>query len=153
MVTKFGFVILLVLGVTLLLIDCMSVNTLYKLTQLFNLPMEKLLIVKEKEEGSPMAIKFKLISLLLLGVIILLLTGCSAQQQPEIRSQNLNQEKVDIRVLQDEVKALKDEVKRLNETAYQNRQYIKNLQEIYDYVAEENQIPGTGEEPPYEELQ
>lgn len=103
-----------------------------------------------------MTAKFKLIItvfiLLLLGVIILLI-GYSVQQQPEIRSQNLNQEKVDIRVLQDEVKALKDEVKRLNETAYQNREYIKELREVYDYVAEENHMSSTGEEPPYEELQ
>lgn len=97
-----------------------------------------------------MVTKFKLIILLVLGITLLLI-GCLPQQS-EIRSQNLNQEKVDIKELQNNIKVLKDEVKRLNETAYQNRQYINELREVYNYVAEENQMPNTGEEPPYEEL-
>lgn len=84
------------------------------------------------------------------------LVGCAfdnaISKTPATTQKDIAQERMDIRILQDEIKALKEQVKNLNETVYQNRQYIKELQEIYDYISESNNLPGTGEELPSDQL-
>lgn len=80
------------------------------------------------------------------------ISGTPTIERPATTQKDIAQERMDIRVLQDEIKALKEQVKNLNETVYQNGQYIKELQEVYDYISEPINLPGTGEELPSDQL-
>lgn len=106
----------------------------------------------------------KIVSVGGLIFIILLISGCFLfvrdHSQPEQQSAaSQKQDQMDVRMLQDENKTLKnklqaleEQVSNLNETVYQNRKYIEELKEVYHYVAQDNEMPGTGEELPSDQL-
>lgn len=106
----------------------------------------------------------KLTAIGILLFLALLISGCFLiahnHNEPEQQSSaSQKQDQMDVRMLQDENKTLKnklqtleEQVSNLNETVYQNRKYIEELKEVYRYVAQDNEMPGTGEELPSDQL-
>jgi len=54
--------------------------------------------------------------------------------------------------LEERIKTLENQSKTLNEELYRNVKRTEALEEVYDYVAKDNDMPGTGEEPPADAL-
>lgn len=108
-----------------------------------------------------MSRKKKIIIAVIAVIVVLLTASCLSDKinnelHPQAQQQ---QNQIDIRMLQDENKTLKnklqtleEQVSSLNETVYQNRKYIEELKEVYHYVAQDNEMPGTGEELPSDQL-
>lgn len=78
---------------------------------------------------------------------VLVMASClssSSNKEAQLRDQ-MKQNQADIVTLQEEVETLKEQFKNLNEAAYRNYKRTEALEEVYDYVAKDNEIPDTGE--------
>lgn len=107
-----------------------------------------------------MSQKKKMITITVVVVLVLLIASCVSEKvNEELHPKEQQQVQLDIRMLQDENKTLKnklqtleEQVSNLNEAVYQNRKYIEELKEVYHYVAQDSEMPGTGEELPSDQL-
>lgn len=96
-----------------------------------------------------MRLTVKIGSIVLIAYM-LMISGCSGQQ-PTLSQQQLNtisQHTNDLLKFEERIKKLESQVKSLNEEVYQNSERTKALEEVYDYVAQDNDLPSTGEESP-----
>lgn len=90
-------------------------------------------------------VRIIVIAVIIVGVLVI--ASClssSSNKEAQLRDQ-MKQNQADIVILQEEVAALKEQFKNLNETAYRNDKRTEALEEVYDYVAKDNEMPGTGE--------
>lgn len=81
-------------------------------------------------------------------VSAILFTGCGNDQQPTLTQQQLDaisQTKTDFIKLEERVKMLENQVKALNDEIYQGNKRVEALEEVYDYVAQDNNVPDTEE--------
>ena len=102
----------------------------------------------------------KIAAIAVIAIITLLIASCLKEKvNEELHPKQQQQQQLDIKMLQDEnktlqnkIQSLEEQVSNLNETVYQNRKYIEELKEVYRYVAQDNEMPGTGEELPSDQL-
>ena len=85
------------------------------------------------------------IAVMIVGVLVI--ASClssSSNKEAQLRDQ-MKQNQADIVVLQEEVATLKEQFKNLNEATYRNDKRTEALEEVYDYVAKDDEMPDTGE--------
>ena len=85
------------------------------------------------------------IAVMIVGVLVI--ASClssSSNKEAQLRDQ-MKQNQTDIVVLQEEVATLKEQFKNLNEATYRNDKRTEALEEVYDYVAKDDEMPDTGE--------
>ena len=85
------------------------------------------------------------IAVMIVGVLVM--ASClssSSNKEAQLRDQ-MKQNQTDIVVLQEEVATLKEQFKNLNEATYRNDKRTEALEEVYDYVAKDDEMPDTGE--------
>ena len=79
-------------------------------------------------------------------------TGCAGDQTQvnnlQQQTKMIQQLKDDYVKLEERTKTLENQVKALNNDVYGNTKRVEALEEVYDYVARDNNLPGTGEELP-----
>ena len=83
--------------------------------------------------------------MMIVGVLVM--ASClssSSNKEAQLRDQ-MKQNQTDIVVLQEEVATLKEQFKNLNEATYRNDKRTEALEEVYDYVAKDDEMPDTGE--------
>lgn len=82
------------------------------------------------------------------GIIIAASCG-SHQTAPSQQQLNaVSQAKADFLKLEERIKMLENQNKALNDEIYQLNKRTEALEEVYDYVARDSEMPSTGEEPP-----
>lgn len=92
----------------------------------------------------------KVLILVAVAAGIIIAASCS-NQQPALSQQQLNavsQTKADFLKLEERVRMLENQNKALNDEIYQINKRTEALEEVYDYVAKDSEMPSTGEEPP-----
>lgn len=92
-----------------------------------------------------------MVKIILVICVAAVFAGCSNSPSSPALEQNIKavqQVKDDHLKLEERVKMLENQVKALNEELYRNSKRTEALEEVYDYVAKDNEMPGTGEEPP-----
>lgn len=87
-------------------------------------------------------------------IVVTVLVSCGKEQSSFLEQyvKQVQQVKDDYMKLEERIKALESQVKSLNEELYRNGKRTEALEEVYDYVAQDNSMPGTGEEPPLDAL-
>lgn len=87
---------------------------------------------------------------------VFVITGCAGDQTQvnalQQQTKMIQQLKDDYVKLEERAKTLEDQVKALNNDVYSNTKRVEALEEVYDYVARDNNLPGTGEELPADKL-
>ena len=87
---------------------------------------------------------------------VFVITGCAGDQTQvntlQQQTKMIQQLKDDYIKLEERTKTLENQVKALNNDVYGNTKRVEALEEVYDYVARDNDLPGTGEEPPSDKL-
>ena len=96
-----------------------------------------------------MTVKIKIIALTIFAMLI---SSCvDSQPHPKVlqkQTESFKQLEDNYVKLEERVKALENQLKTLNEDVYRNTKRTENLEEVYNYVAKDNSMPGTGEELP-----
>jgi len=103
-----------------------------------------------------MKLMVKVVLALFVVAGIIILTSCSNDKQSvatfDTYAKQVQQLKDDNLKLEERIKTLENQSKTLNEELYRNVKRTEALEEVYDYVAKDNDMPGTGEEPPADAL-
>lgn len=92
----------------------------------------------------------KVLILVAVAAGIIIAASCS-NHQPALSQQQLDavsQARTDFLKLEERVKMLENQNKALNDEIYQLNNRTEALEEVYDYVARDNEMSSTGEEPP-----